>query len=202
MKTDAGNDHGVGQRVGARGNGELTKAEAYAASLVQLAKTEAGLDAVDRDLRLAKSALTEHMALKKALTDPALPVEKKQAVIEELFGVSVSMVTLNFMQLLAGMGQIELLPDVAEAFAKNLEAEENKVIAEVTTAIPVDAAFSARLAGKLREITGRDVTIRPSVDADIIGGVIVRVDGKLLDGSVRKQLDRLREKMLVDLRGR
>ena len=204
MKIDAGD----GQLMGADGSVELrgrksrAKAEAYAASLVELAKTEASLEVVDQDLRLVKETLAGHMGLKTTLADPDLPVERKQSVLEEIFGPNVSMVTLNFMQFLAGMGQIELLPEVAANFARRLEAEENKIIAEVTTAVPLEAEFAARLSGRLRDLAGKEVTLRSRVDADLIGGIVVRIGGKLLDGSIRHQLERLRDQMLVDMRGR
>jgi F-type H+-transporting ATPase subunit delta len=181
---------------------ELTKPQSYAASLAALAKAEDGLDMIDQDLRLIKETLVGHMALRKSLDDSTLPPAHKQSVIEEVFGSKVSPTALNFLQLLVGMGRIDILPDVADAFARLLQSEENKVVAEVTTAIPLEGAFADRLAARLSELTGREVAIRSRVDADIIGGIVVRVDGKLLDGSVRHQLGRMRDQMLMDIRGR
>jgi F-type H+-transporting ATPase subunit delta len=181
---------------------ELTKAQSYASSLAALAKAESNLDMVDQDLRLIKEALVGHMGLRKSLSDPTLTPAHKQAVVEEVFGSKVSPTALNFLQLLVGMGRIDILPDAADAFARLLQSEENKVVAEVTTAIPLEGAFADRLAARLSELTGQEVTIRSRVDADIIGGIVVRIDGKLLDGSVRHQLGRMRDQMLMDIRGR
>ena len=181
---------------------EMTKADSYAAALVELAKAETGLDIVDKDLRLVKSTLAEHMKLKTALADAGVATEQKQKVIEEVFGGGISQVTLNFLVLLAGMGQIDLLPEVAEKFSRRLEAVENKIVAEVTTAVPMDAEFSARVGERLSALVGREVTIRSSVDPGIIGGIVVRMGGKLLDGSVQNQLERLKNQMLIDMRGR
>ena len=142
------------------------------------------------------------MDLKKTLADTGVEVEQKQAVIRELFHNKVSETTQHFLQMLVGLGRFEAVPDIAEAFARRLEAEENKVIAEVTTAVPIDAKFSRHLAVKLSEMAGREVTIRSRVDSDLIGGIVVRIGGKLVDASIRNQLARMREQMLIDMRGK
>ncbi len=176
--------------------------DAFAGSLVELAKIDEGLDIVDRDLRLVKETVAGHMDLKKTLADTGVALEQKQAVIRELFHNKVSETTQHFLQMLIGLGRFEAVPDIAQAFAQRLEAEENKVIAEVTTAVAIDAKFSRRLATKLSEMAGREVTIRSTVDADLIGGIVVRIGGKLVDASVRNQLTRMREQMLTDMRGK
>ena len=176
--------------------------EAFAGSLVELARVGEGLDIIDRDLRLVNETVSGHMDLKKTLADAGVEVEQKQAVIRELFRNKVAETTQHFLQMLAGLGRFEAVPDIAEAFARRLEAEENKVIAEVTTAAPIDAGFSRRLAVKLSEAAGREVTIRSRVDSNLIGGIVVRIGGKLVDASVRNQLTRMREQMLIDMRGK
>lgn len=175
---------------------EMNKAQSYAASLIELARAEESLDVVDKDLKLATSTFLGHLDLKKSLMDKSLPASKKEVIVEEIFGDQLSRLTRNFLQLLVGMDQIGLLPDVADEFTKNLEAVENKAVAEVTTAIPLEPEFSARLTKQLSEMTGREVTIRAVVDPAIVGGIVVRVGGKLLDGSIRNQLGRLRDKMV------
>ena len=203
MKTDSGDgrvDHA--QPVGVSPSAPRLMADGYASSLVEMAKVAAGLDAVDKDLRFVAETLSGHLELRKTLNDAQVSLERKNAVLEELFGNKVEPVTLNFVRFLANMGRVDNLPDIAELFAKRLEAEENKIIAEVTTAIPLDAGHSARLTKKLSELTGREVAVRAKVDEGLIGGIVVRIGGKLLDGSVRNQLSRLRQQMLVDMRGR
>lgn len=189
-------------RVGDRSNREMTKAQSYAASLVELAAAEGVLDEVDQDLRLVKATIAEHMKLKHALADAGVPAAQKQKVMEEVFSGKVSAVTLGFLTLLSTMHQVGLLPQLADEFARRLETVEKKVIAEVTTAIPLEPEIAAGIGKRLAELAGREVTLRPNVDPGIVGGIVVRMGGKLLDGSVRNQLDRLRNSMLIDVRGR
>ena len=189
-------------RTESRAAKEMTKAQSYAASLVELAKAEGALDAVDQDIRLLKATISEHLNLKNALIDATVPIEQKQKVIEEIFSGKVSPVTLNFLTLLSGMGQVEILPQIADEFARRLEAVERKVIAEVTTAVPLGPEITTSISKRLAALAGREVTIRSKVDPGVVGGIVVRMGGKLLDGSVRNQLDRLRNSMLIDMRGR
>ena len=200
MKTSAGDDQL--KPVEYRAAKEMTKAQSYAASLVELAKAEGSLDRVDQDIRLVKATLAEHINLKTALTDSGVPVEQQQRVVEEIFSDKVARVTLNFIRLLIGMGQVGLLPEIADEFARRLEAVENKIIAEVTTAVPMEKQDVDRVAERLSALAGRDVTVRSTVDSSMVGGIVVRMGGKLLDGSVRNQLERLKAQMLIDMRGR
>ncbi len=181
--------------------GASTQADAFAGSLVELAKGSEGLDAVDRDLRLVKETITSHMDLKKTLTDAGVDSARKQAVLGELFADKLTNTTLQFLQMMVGLNRFDLVLEIGDAFASRLEAAENKMIAEVTTAVPIEADFSDRLAKRLSEMVGREVAIRTRVDADLIGGIIVRIGGKLVDASVRNQLSRMREQMLQDMRG-
>ncbi len=198
MKTNAGGEQVGGVEV--RAAKEMTKAQSYAASLIELAKGEGVLDAVDEDLRLVNDTIAKHMKLKSTLAETEIPVEQRQKVIDEVFGGRIGGVTLNFLVLLSGMGQVELLPQIADEFARRLEAVEKKVIAEVTTAIPLAPEMEIAVGERLAALVGREVTIRSKVDPTIVGGIVVRMGGKLLDGSVRNQLDRLRNTMMIDLR--
>jgi F-type H+-transporting ATPase subunit delta len=179
----------------------MTKTQLCAYSLVDLAKAEGTLDVVDNDLRLIKSTLAEHLDLKTALTGGGISDKQKLKVVEEVFKGRVSPVTIVFLQLLAILGQISLLPAIADEFSRRLEQVEEKIIAEVTTAVPMEPAAEEQIRGRLKAITGQEVTIRAKVDPNIVGGLVVRVGDKLLDGSIHHQLERLRKQMLMEIRG-
>lgn len=171
----------------------------YAAALLQLAKVEESLDTVDQELKLVSQTLSSHLKLKEALTSQ-ISAEKKQALINEIFQGRLSKTTLSFLSLLLTAGKISLLPEIATAYTELLQAVENKVIAEVTTAVPVSSELLNKLETKLVELTGKRVSLRHKVDPTIIGGLVVRVDGKLIDASVKGQLSKLQEGMVKEVR--
>ncbi|MDP1808266.1 MAG: F0F1 ATP synthase subunit delta, partial [Actinomycetota bacterium] len=100
---------------------EMTKAQSYAAFLVKLAKEGGALDAVDQDLRLLKTTISGHLNLKNTLTDVGVPMERKQKVIEEILAGKGSAAILTFLTLLSDLGQVKMLPQIAEEFARRLE---------------------------------------------------------------------------------
>lgn len=76
--------------------------------------------------------------------------------------------------------------------ADKIEAGSHKTVAEVITASPLSPEFSDKVIARLKVLTGKDVVLRHKLDEAILGGIVIRVDGKLLDGSVRRRLDQLK----------
>jgi len=179
--------------------GKSTPASNYAAALLQLAREEESLDLVDEELKLVSQTLSNHLKLKETLASQ-ISIEKKQALINEIFQGRLSKTTLGFLSLLLTAGKINLLPEIVAAYTGLLQAVENKVIAEVTTAVPVTGELLSKLEAKLAEITGKRVSLRQKVDPTIIGGLVIRVDGKLIDASVKGQLSKLQEGMVKEVR--
>lgn len=177
----------------------MSMVQAHAASLISIVNGEGKLD---DDLNLIKKTLAGHLNLKAALTGDEITVEQKLNVIEEVFRGRVSAAAIVFLQLLAVLERVALLPQIADEFARRFEAVEKKVIAQVTTAIPLDAESLERIRVRLTEIVGKDVAVRAKVDPGIVGGIVVKLGGKRLDGSVRNQLERLKDQMLVNMKGR
>jgi F-type H+-transporting ATPase subunit delta len=163
-----------------------------------LVAEEESLDLVDEELKLVSQTLSNHLKLKETLASQ-ISIEKKQALINEIFQGRLSKTTLGFLSLLLTAGKINLLPEIVAAYTDLLQAVENKVIAEVTTAVPVTGELLSKLEAKLAEITGKRVSLRQKVDPTIIGGLVIRVDGKLIDASVKGQLSKLQEGMVKEV---
>jgi F-type H+-transporting ATPase subunit delta len=94
--------------------------------------------------------------------------------------------------------RLPILPDVARAFVDRLLDERRLVPAEIVTAAPLGEARKAALAEALGRATGRTVTITERIDPSIIGGVIARVGSLVFDGSVTRQIERMRDELRRD----
>lgn len=173
------------------------KAAAYAVSLFELARAEGQIKQIDRDLGFIAETIGENLKLKDSLTNPQLSISQKQAIVGEIFGPEISAIALGFLQLLVGMGRVEYIRLIFEELTSLVQLEEKKVVADVTTAIAMDETMSAKLAKQLSELTGKDVKLRARVDESILGGIIIRMDGKLMDGSLSSRLDSLKSQMMT-----
>jgi F-type H+-transporting ATPase subunit delta len=166
----------------------------WAKVLFGLAEADGTVETVDADLESAISTMAGHVKLKQALADPKLPAAKKASIVAEVFG-EISPVVTGVLVTLAQEGATSLLPAVHVAYQQISEEARNVSIADVTTAIALDDKPASDLRAKLEMLAGRKVVIHEHVDPTILGGVIVRMGGKVMDGSVRSRLVQLRMQM-------
>jgi F-type H+-transporting ATPase subunit delta len=167
-------------------------ASAYALTLFELASLADSVDPTDESMVAVVSAVRGNLDLREALTDSSVPAETRRAVLRDIFGPSVSPEALAIVTLIADRGQVSILGDVAKRFREIAEAERGIIVAEITTAIALDDAQRASLSDNLAGTLGSPVSIRETVDASIVGGIIVKVAGRVLDGSVASQLESVR----------
>jgi len=146
------------------------------------------------ELEALAGAVAGHPELRAVLAHRALPAERKRAVLGALVeGRDVSPLVSRLVDLLAKRGRLELLPAVAQAFVAAWNAERGVVPAAAVSAVPLDADQRAALARELGRVTGRQVELTTRVDSALLGGVEVRLEGRVYDGSVRSRLRALRQ---------
>lgn len=167
----------------------------YARALFDVARKEADLEQAGRDLAAFAQLVSGHASLSRVLSNPAIPAARKRAVIEQLLARAgtVSPVVGKLLVLLAERDRLALLPDVAAAYQDRLMAHAKVVRAEVVTAIGLPPERVAALQQGLAQATGRQVQIETRVDPSIIGGAVTRIGSTVYDGSVVRQLEKIRE---------
>jgi F-type H+-transporting ATPase subunit delta len=150
-----------------------------------------------RQLGDLAALVSGHEALARALTHPAIPAAKKRAVLDEVLaragGLQKPLVKL--LLLLADRDRIALLPELVEAFERRLMDHLKIVRAEVVTAVPLPGDRVAALQRGLARSTGREVQLETRVDPTIVGGAVARIGSTVYDGSVVRQLERLKEQL-------
>lgn len=129
------------------------------------------------------------------LAAPHIPFEAKQQFIGQALAGFLPEVR-NLVLLLVRRQRIRLLRRIFEEFSQLANEYRGVVVAEVTSAVPLEDADKAVIIRQLSELTGKRVILRTHVDPAILGGLIVRVGDKLIDGSVRTRLERLREALI------
>lgn len=176
-------------------------ARTYARVLFDLASAADAVDEADEGVRAAAEAVRGHIDLRTALTDSGIPAEKKRDVLRDIFGQAVTPEVLSVVTLAVERGHTDALGEVARIFGEIAETERGIVVAEVTTAVPLDDALRSSISDKLVAALGRPVSLRERVDAGIVGGVIIKVGGRVLDGSLSSQLDAVRANLSTASQG-
>ena len=165
----------------------------YAAAIFELAKGEGVMERVEGELFRLARAFEGSDALKEALGDNRLPMERKQGVIDELLGGRAHRLTTAFVSFAVGLGKGGDLGEIADELTVRSAEERNRAVAEVRSAIPLDDATVERLAEALAGRIGNQVEVRVVVDESVLGGLVASVGDTVIDGSVRKRLEQLRE---------
>lgn len=181
-----------------------TAANRYARALLDVAIKEADravvrdvIVQIERQLADFNELFREHPELERVLLNPAIPAPRKRAAVGELVARSqLAPVLSKLLLLLAGHDRLVLLPDLLAAYRERVLQYLKIVRAEVTTAIPLPEDRAKAVEQSLASLTGQQVTLATQVDPSIIGGVIARVGSTVYDGSVTRQLAKMREKLV------
>lgn len=176
---------------------EGTVARNYAEALLALATKADNRDGFASMIRDVANAMTTDMTVKQFMESPRVSYEQKNAVLAKAFGDRVPRVFLRFLETMVHHRRQMLIPGVATEYANLLDEVEGRVHADVTVARPVDDAETQRIAARLSAALGKTVVPHVSVNPAIMGGVVVKVGDTVMDGSVRRRLNVLAQRMRV-----
>lgn len=165
----------------------------YARGIYEMANGEGNLERVEGELGAVARAIESSPELRSSLTDPQLPFEKKQGIVNELIGGRASSLTVGVVQLVVSQNRASDLPAIASAVAEVSAASRDRALAEVRSAVALDEATVSRLTAALSRATGKDVEVRVVVDPSVIGGLVARVGDTVIDGSIAKRVDSVRQ---------
>jgi F-type H+-transporting ATPase subunit delta len=171
----------------------------YASALADVALAQGLAEQVKRELGDFVALMTDSADFRNFLVSPAVPPERKRAVVEKVVErMGASRALRNFVFVLVDNRRAALLPQIREAYAAQLHARLCVSEAQVTSARELTAAERAQLLKTLEQMTGMKVEARYALDPGLIGGAVVRIGSTIYDGSVREQLNRLRVRLAAD----
>jgi len=174
-----------------------TAAIRYARALLDVAvKEQADLQAVESELSGFVALFDEYPTLSKVLLNPAVPVPRKRAAVEELVKtLGMSSIVGKLVILLAERDRLGLLPELLASYRERLLDQQNVVRAELTTSEPLDPARAERIRQSFATVTGRTVRMTSQVDPSLIGGLVARVGGTVYDASLATQLQKMKDRL-------
>lgn len=175
-------------------------ARRYATALFDVATPAGTAQRAGQDLAALAALISEHEELVKVFEAPAIPANVKTAMMAALLDAAgdVAVEVKRLLLLLAERGRLTLLPEVAASYADHLLHARRIMPAEVVSATPLSQESRAALVAALGRATGSEIVMTERVDEAILGGVVARVGSVVFDGSVTRQLERLREKLMAD----
>ena len=144
------------------------------------------------DINIVSQFLANSSDLKKFLGNPLVTKDAKKNVVKDILGEQISESTLKFLLLLVDRGRIEVLEQIAQKFLELSYKQESIEIAKVTSSIQLSAEQQQKIAEKLKAITGaKQIKLALKVDPELIGGFTIEVGSKMIDTSIRGQLNKM-----------
>ena len=167
----------------------------YAQALFTVACEDGNAEAVAEGLTLIRSALSEEPRYAELIASPSIPLGERLAVVRAAFENAVPPRVLSFLLLLCEKGRIGLFADAVDAYMGLLDASRHVSSATVTSAVELTAEEKQKLTKKLETLCKGRVNAEYAVDASLIGGLVVEIDGKVFDGSLRHRLRKVKDVM-------
>lgn len=164
----------------------------YAEAFLQVAESRKETDEVVDQAKAVLALWQESSELREAMASPVLEVEAKKAALEKLFTDQLTPSFVNLLKLLADRQRIGVLDAVLERLLELYREQRNIALATITSATALSEEQQAELSKKVQAVAGTDkLEINLKVDADLIGGFVVKVGSKVIDASLAGQVRRL-----------
>lgn len=174
----------------------LQLARKYSKAIFEIAQEEKKLEAYGKELETVRKELFNSDEVRSFFRNPQVQPEAKKELLKKCFKGELSETVYHFLLLLVDKRRIGIFEAIEEDFRALSNQAQGIVIADVTTARGIGGAQQAKLAEKLASVTGKKVKLRLHENKDIIGGVVVKIGDKRIDGSVTGRLENLKRELL------
>jgi len=169
----------------------------YAKAVLSLASDQNTVDAVYSDMKLIANTIVGSEQLNEMLQSPVINSAIKKAALLEVFN-NINVLSVNLIETLIKNKRINQLGDVAERYNELYDQLKGIQVAEVTTAVPLTDELKNKALAKVKELTGKEATIKSEVDASILGGFILRVGDIQYNASIANKLNKLKREFTLN----
>ena len=170
-------------------------ASRYAKALLGFASERNELDLVESELHMISSLVDASREFELLLTSPIVKPNKKKAILKAIFKDTLSEPTFGFINILVTKSREALLPIIVGEALSQIRLIKNIKAVEVKTATPLDEASKSNILAQVAKLHDGEVELTETLDADLLGGFILRMDDKQIDASIKRQLSTLRRKL-------
>lgn len=175
-------------------------ARRYARALLELGIEYKNLDKLNEQLSALGRAYSANADLSSVLLNPSIKLEERRSIVRAIAAkYTLEPLLINFALLLMDKDRFRQIPAIAEEFARLVDEQKGNIRADVTSASQLSPIQQNELKKALAAMTGKNVLLETAVDPSLIGGAVTRVGDVVYDGSVRTQLQKMREAILKEV---
>lgn len=176
---------------------DLVAAECYARALYEIAvETDQDVKIGD-ELRQFAEGLDESPEMERFLLNPRFPIEEKRKFLMRLYPSrgqdGLKAVMLDFLTVLLKKHRIDLAREIASAFRRISDQARGEATVEIHSAMPLNDRQEQQIVSRLEKIAGYKIEVKKSVEPLLIGGVMVKLGHRVIDGTARRQLEMFRK---------
>lgn len=172
-------------------------ARRYAEALFELALEKGLLDQVEKDLAQVTGLLKEDLDLRSIFLNQLLPGNQKMEIFSQLLGPEYQEITRNFIFLLLEKRREEHLFAIYREYVNLADQERNIMDGEVWTAAELSDQIKKDLEKRLSKLSGKNVRLQYKVDPKLLGGAVLKIGDKVLNGSLANRLEKMKENLML-----
>jgi F-type H+-transporting ATPase subunit delta len=169
----------------------------FAQAILELAIPRNLEESVDRELSVIKGIVQSMPTFKLFLKDPSMSESEKRRVLDAGFEGKVCEIVLNALRVMNRHGRLGLIGDIADEYHKRLDTHMGRVKVRLVSAAPLDPDLTEQVRQSVGQALGKTPILESTVNPNIIGGLVLQVGDKLIDGSVKKQIELMKNRLLA-----
>src|SRR5690625_2310373 len=169
----------------------LKAARRYANAFLQIALEKQMVEKILEDVRSIEGTIESSRELFLFLRSPIIKSDDKQAVLKEIFSPAVEPLTMQFLEFVARKGRERLIPQIMQGFIDLYKKQAGIIDVEVRAAMELEQDQRKKLEQALEEVTRKQVDLSYVTDPGLIGGVAIRIDDTVIDGTLKHKIDQL-----------
>lgn len=174
-----------------------TVARRYATALADVVTKTAETNSVQSELKIWEQMISANVDLQSAFGNPSISLTDKEKVLENLIEkTKPTKTTTNFLRVLMRNGRLTEIGEINQKFTSVLEERSGTMSAQITSARALSESEKAEMQANLSKLTGKTVSLNFETDESLIGGVVTRIGSTVYDGSVKTQLEQLKEQLV------
>lgn len=176
-------------------------ADKYSLAIFEIAEEKSSIQKMYKQLLAVQELLNENNELHDFVNNPLVPKVSKKEVVQQVLADGTDPMLLNFFLVLIEKDRVSLFDSICKAYKKFMNEKENIVDVKVTTARKITAKQEAEVAEKVSKMLNKKVVLSKHIDARLLGGIVIQVGDKLIDGSVARRLKNIKHSLQsIDVR--